>query len=301
MEAAARQPSAPERAFARWTPFIVWTPYAGLGAALLWSWRYGVQPVHLWTCAVGYLVTLAGVEAGFHRHFAHQAFKASPWVRFGLGVAGSMAAQGPLIYWLSNHIRHHALADRPGDPHSPNLHGPGAAAGLRGFLHAHTGWILHVDLAESYRYMPTSCVKDRVVKIVNRYFLVWMFLGLMLPTAVCGLWLGSWSGALGGLLWGGLVRILLVNQAVFLVNSVCHLYGDRPFPGKDSSTNVGWLSLFTLGGSYHNNHHAAPASPRTSEHWWQPDPSYWLIATLEVLGLAWELKQPRRKPAAATE
>jgi stearoyl-CoA desaturase (delta-9 desaturase) len=282
--------SKPEQAFARWTPWIVWMPWLGLPLALAWSARFGFGAPEAWTLAVGYVVTLAGVEIGFHRHFAHQAFLAHPLLRQVLGIAGSMAAQGPLTYWVSNHLRHHALADGPGDPHSP--HHPEAR--LRGLVHAHTGWILDVDLEQSYAYMPPACARDPVMKSVNRLFLVWLVAGLTLPALIVGLARGSLAGAISGFLWGGLVRILLVDQAVFVVNSVGHRFGRRRFATRDRSTNSLWLSLVTLGGSWHNNHHAAPASAKNGAVWWELDPSWWLIAALEAVGVVWNVRRSRR-------
>lgn len=273
-----------ERAFAQWTPWIVWAPLAGSASALLWAWKYGFHAIYLWVTLIGYAVTMIGVEIGFHRHFAHRSFRAHAALRIALGVAGSMAMQGPLIYWLSNHLRHHAHADAEGDPHSP----------ARGLLHAHVGWIFGVDLAESYRYMPVSCTKDRVIRWTNRAF-VWIAVsGILLPAAVAAALTRDVQIAVGAALWGGFVRIVLVNQVVFAVNSLCHTFGARPNTTGDRSTNLAWLALPTLGGSYHNNHHAAPASATTSRRMTEIDPSFWLIRIWEMSGLAWDVRRPRR-------
>jgi len=67
---------------------------------------------------------------------------------------------------------------------------------------------------------------------------------------------GSWLGFLKGLVWGGLVRMFVLNQVTNIVNSLGHTFGKRPFATGDKSTNQGWLALLTVGGSWHNNHHA---------------------------------------------
>jgi stearoyl-CoA desaturase (Delta-9 desaturase) len=80
--------------------------------------------------AVFYLLTLTGITVGYHRHFTHRSFKTGRSVRIMLAVLGGMALQGPIITWVADHRRHHAFADKEGDPHSPWLFGktPGAVA-----------------------------------------------------------------------------------------------------------------------------------------------------------------------------
>jgi stearoyl-CoA desaturase (delta-9 desaturase) len=88
------------------------------------------------------LVTQLGVTVGFHRLFTHRSFETARAIRVALGIAGSMAAQGPLLFWVSEHREHHQKSDSAGDPHSPHLEGEAALTGLRGFWHAHVGWML---------------------------------------------------------------------------------------------------------------------------------------------------------------
>ena len=68
--------------------------------------------------------------------------------------------------------------------------------------------------------------------------------------------------ALTGLLWGGGVRMLVVHHVTYSINSLCHFFGRRDFETGDESRNLAWLSLFTFGESWHNNHHAFPTSAR---------------------------------------
>ena len=94
--------------------------------------------------AVMYLITALGVEAGLHRYFTHRSFEASEPVKVFLGVAGSMAAQGPVIFWVANHRLHHAFADTDRDPHSPRPQGPGIRGRAKGLWHSHVGWLFDV-------------------------------------------------------------------------------------------------------------------------------------------------------------
>ena len=79
-----------------------------------------------------YLLTGFGVTVGFHRCLTHRSFTARPALRVALAVAGSMSFQGDVIGWVATHRRHHAVPDRPGDPHSPYRYGTGPAGQLRG-------------------------------------------------------------------------------------------------------------------------------------------------------------------------
>ena len=116
--------------------------------------------------------------------------------------------------------------------------------------------------------------------------------GLCLP-ALAGLALeGSWRGALGGFLWGGLVRNFLSSNSTWSLNSFCHYFGARPFATRDRSTNNAWLALPTLGESWHNNHHAHPSSAAHGLRWWQLDLNYAFIRGLEMVGLATDVKRP---------
>ncbi len=126
---------------------------------------------------------------------------------------------------------------------------------------------------------------------------MWVALGLLLPTLLGGLISLSWSGAFLGLLWGGLARIFLVHHMTWSVNSVCHLWGGRPFRAHDESRNNLVFGVLALGEGWHNNHHAFPTSARHGLRWWQIDMSYWVIRGLALLGLAWNVKLPAGRTA----
>ena len=81
-----------------------------------------------------------------------------------------------------------------------------------------------------------------------------------MPAALGWLITGSYTGALTGLLWGGLVRVFLLHHVTWSINSVCHFFGRRRFATEDKSTNVWWLALPSFGEAWHHNHHAFPRS-----------------------------------------
>ncbi|MBW4696821.1 MAG: acyl-CoA desaturase [Aphanocapsa lilacina HA4352-LM1] len=260
------------------------------------------QPLRLLDVALllgMYVLTVFGLEVGYHRHFAHGAFKASPPVRVSLAVLGGMAASGPLVYWAATHRLHHHFPDEPGDPHSPYLKADRPLGRLPGLWHAHTGWMLDSEITNC-ALLARDLLRDLDVSRLSRRYYLWVLLGLLLPALVGGLASATWMGALQGLLWGGMVRIFLVHQLyIGALNSVCHLLGDRPFATGDLSTNNAWLALPTLGESWHNNHHAFCSSAVTGLEWWQIDPSGWCIRLLAAVGLVWEVKIPSQATIAA--
>ena len=98
-------------------------------------------------------------------------------------------------------------------------------------------------------------------------------------------------GVLSGLLWGGLARIFLVHHVTWSINSICHLWGSRPFKTGDQSRNNFVFGALGLGEGWHNNHHAFPTSARFGLRWWQVDLGYWFIRALALFGLASRIKQ----------
>jgi stearoyl-CoA desaturase (Delta-9 desaturase) len=241
-------------------------PFLATVVAIVQLWQWAVSWSDLILLVALYVPISLGVTAGFHRMLTHRSFRAHPVVRGALLVCGSMAVQGPAITWAANHLRHHALADKPGDPHSP----------VEGLVHAHLGWLLGEKNADPGRYCR-HLLNDPVVVFVDRTSVLWVALSLLIPFAI-----GGWTG----LLWGGLVRIFLVHHITWSVNSVCHTFGRRAFETTDRSRNQWMVGLLALGEGWHNNHHAFPRSAVHGLDRWQFDLSAWLITTLERLRLA---------------
>jgi stearoyl-CoA desaturase (delta-9 desaturase) len=260
-------------------------PVLGVAAAGVLLWGRGFGWLELGLLAVMYLLSGLGVTVGFHRLFTHKAFQTTRPVRAVLGVLGSMAFEGPLLSWVARHRLHHQHSDGPDDPHSP--HGRG---GLRGFFHAHVGWAFAPDPADLERYAG-DLARDPLLRAVSALFPLWAGLGLAVPAAI-GYAADGWPGALAGFVWGGLVRVFLIHHATWSVNSVCHLWGSRPYRADDESRNNVVVGVMALGEGWHNNHHAFPSSARHGLAWWQLDVSYVLIRAMAVCGLAWRVRVP---------
>ncbi len=274
------------------TGVVTVVPFLALGVVAWQLWSSLLHPSDLIVLAIMYASTCLGITVGFHRLFTHRSFKTTPAVRGVFAALGSMAIEGPVISWVSDHRKHHAFSDQEGDPHSPHLHGHGVKGAMQGLLHAHVGWIfLHDQRGSHDRYAP-DLQDDPVVAFVNRTFLFWVLLGLAIPFGLGWLIGGSLTTALTGLLWGGAVRMLLLHHTTYSINSICHVFGRKAYETGDESRNVGWLALFSMGESWHNNHHAFPTSAHHGLRWYQVDLSALLIRGLERAGLAWDVVRP---------
>ncbi|MDP9187837.1 MAG: acyl-CoA desaturase, partial [Actinomycetota bacterium] len=240
--------------------------------------------------AVFYVATTFGVTVGLHRLFTHRSFKAGPKTRAVFAVLGSMAIEGPVISWVADHRKHHACSDQEGDPHSPHVgHGDGVIGALKGLFHAHLGWLfIHTQRGSKERFAP-DLLRDPVVSFVNRTFFFWAILSLLLPFAAGYALGGTLDAALAALLWGGAVRVFLLHHATYSINSICHVFGTRPYETGDESRNFALLALPTMGEAWHNNHHAFPTSARHGLRSREPDPSAAVINAMEKLGLAWDV------------
>ena len=249
-----------------------------------------------------WLLTGLGISAGYHRLFCHRSFKTTAPVRVVLAVLGSMAALGGVISWVAMHRRHHQCADRDGDMHSPNLHGSRTYGCILGFIHAHLTWMIKHDYPNVSHYAP-DLLRDKAVVSTARHYRWWVLLGLVLPAAIDGCARGTWNAALDGFLWGGVVRMFVVAQAISALNSVLHTMGSKPFHLRenpsDNSRNSWLLGVLIWGEGWHNNHHAFPDSASFGLKWYRVDLSYWLILLLQALGLAWDVRVPAETRIAA--
>ena len=266
-------------------------PLLALLAAVPVAWGWGLSWLDLGLALGFYCLTGLGVTVGLHRYFTHGAFKANRGLRIALAVAGSLAFQGPVTKWVADHRRHHAFSDKAGDPHSPWAFGTSPAALARGFVHAHIGWIFGRQRTNAARFAP-DLLADRDIRMVDRMFLPLAAASLLLPALIGGLVTMSWWGALTAGFWAGLVRIALLSHVTWSVNSICHIFGDRPFLSRDRSTNVWPLAVLSFGESWHNLHHADPTSARHGVQRGQIDSSARLIWFFEKLGWARDVRWP---------
>ncbi len=282
------------------TGIVTGVPFLALGLVGWQLWESALHWHDLLVLAIVYVVTGLGITVGFHRLLTHRAFETKRWLRGVLAACGSAAIEGPVISWVADHRKHHAFADREGDPHSPHVdHGAGWRGALRGLAHAHVGWLfIHTQRGAKDRFAP-DLMNDPVIKFVDRTFVLWVALGLAVPFGLGFAIGGDLHAGLTGLLWGGAVRILLLHHVTYSINSLCHFFGRRRFVTDDQSRNLFWLAPLSFGESWHNNHHAFPTSARHGLRAWELDISALVIRGLELTGLAWNVQRvsPQRQLA----
>jgi stearoyl-CoA desaturase (delta-9 desaturase) len=257
-------------------------------AAIPWV---GFHAIDFLMLVVMYALTMTGVAVGFHILLSHRGFEAPSAVRVTLAILGSMAGQGPPLYWATNHRLHHGSSDGEGDLHSPWVEADGRALSrLRGLWHAHVGWMFDHAPANPLRFSK-DLLRNAALTRTSQLYYLWLVLGVVLP-ALAGLALAGLRGLFSGLVWGGLARMCLVQHATFAGNSICHFLGEHTYDTGDRSTNVLWLTIPTWGGAMHNTHHAFPSSPVVGFRWWHLDLGGWIVCGLERLGLAASLRVP---------
>jgi stearoyl-CoA desaturase (delta-9 desaturase) len=265
-------------------------PFVAFLAAIPLLWNEWVGPLDLALLVVMYFLSAGGITVGFHRLLTHRSFQTFKPAEYAFAIFGSMAVEGPVIGWVSDHRRHHAFADEEGDPHSPHIGEDGEeAATLRGLWHAHLGWLFDHPTAEGAEKYAPDLLEDRGMRFISRWFPLWVTLGLAIPFVIGWAVTGTLTAGLEALFWAGLVRIFLVHHVTFSINSICHFFGRRRFETDDESTNVFWLAIPSLGESWHHNHHAFPRSATHGLRWWEVDIGGLIVRAMKRLGLAWNV------------
>lgn len=273
---------------------VMLVPLAGFVIALQRTLTGCLSTTDIVLFGAFYFLHMGGITIGFHRYLAHKTFHTSIFFEGLLLICGSMAAQGPIMFWITTHRRHHTYSDQQGDPHSPNLHGPGLLGRLRGIWYAHMPWMLAKNVS-SWSFFAPDVLSNRRVFFYHRTYVLWIALGLVLPAAIGGVIGSTWNAAFNGFLFGGLARIFIANQAAWCVGSVCHMIGRKPFKTDDNSANNWTVAILTFGEGLQNNHHAFPGSYRHGVTWWEPDLSGWLLTGMGKLGMVWNLRSPDQK------
>ncbi len=289
------------------TLIAVIVPPLGILSAMGVLWGVAFHWVDLLLLAGFYVLCAFGTTIGFHRYFTHRGFETRKPLEALLAILGCMTMQGPLTQWVTDHRKHHALSDQPGDPHSPHVgHEEGAWGAVRGFVHAHVGWLFDNLGMERGQEYGKDLYENRLVRSIDRLYFLWVAITLGLPFLI-GYAVGGTVGAgFEALVWGGLIRIFLYQHATFSVNSICHMFGRKDYRSRDEARNNWVVALLVFGEGWHNNHHAFPASARHGLRRWQIDVSWWVIRGLEKLRLVWNVKVPdadqlvrrRAQPAA---
>jgi stearoyl-CoA desaturase (delta-9 desaturase) len=220
------------------------------------------------------------ITAGYHRLWAHRAYDAHPVLKIFYLIFGSMALENSALMWCSGHRTHHLhVDDNDRDPYSAG----------RGFWFSHIGWML--------RYYPSGnpdfsnardLERDKLLAFQHRHYVTIAVVVNFGLTLLAGLWVGDvW----GTLIVAGFLRVVLSHHFTFFINSLAHMWGTRPYSDASSARDNGAIALLTWGEGYHNFHHSFAHDYRNGVRWWQWDPTKWMLASLQVVGLTRRLKR----------
>ena len=220
-----------------------------------------------------------GITMGYHRLFAHKAYKTNNFVEWVLMIFGSMALENTILKWCSDHRIHHTKAETKEDPYSIT----------EGFWHAHIGWIVKNVPEENNRVRGVKdLTKKRAVIFQNKYYFgIGILFGFIIPLII-GFFYGR---PVGAFLWAGFLRLTIVHHATFFINSMCHYFGKRTHDIKSTARDSWIVSWFTFGEGYHNYHHKFQWDYRNGVKWFAYDPSKWIIKGLSLIGITYDLKK----------
>jgi stearoyl-CoA desaturase (delta-9 desaturase) len=244
-----------------------------------------------------------GVTVGNHRLLTHKSFKCKRWVKNTLQIMAGSAVQGANDVWIAVHRIHHLFSDEEGDPHSPHVDPVGKPWGSAwaGKKHAHFWWFLNEYPREQLDKAVPRELEDPTFMWINNRWKLWSTLSFVIPAFVGGVYFHLIGGSI---LWGILEGLLasgaslfFVGHSTFSINSVCHLIGERPYESTDEARNVPLLAYFTLGESYHHNHHVWEWMAFHGMGWYR-DPSEMFIRVMMFFGWAWDPKMPTPKQIA---
>jgi stearoyl-CoA desaturase (delta-9 desaturase) len=257
--------------------FLILTPIIGVVGTAVYTYSHGF---HLWMplLTLGmYMAVGISICAGYHRFFSHKSYEASRPVQVFYAVFGAMAAQNSILWWSASHRIHHKYVDREWDPYSIR----------RGFWWAHIVWIFYRHQPPEVETTAADLLRNPVVLWQNRWYrLILLAGGFGLPVVI-----GAMFGdPIGGLLWGGFLRLAVIHHTTFFVNSLAHYVGTPTYNAEVSARDNWGVALLTLGEGYHSFHHRFPADFRNGIRWYHWDPAKWFIAVLRTLGLASNLR-----------
>lgn len=260
--------------------FLVVTLLTALIGTPIYFAHYGFDPVIIGMFFVFFIATGMSITLGYHRLFAHKAFQAKKPVKLFTLLFGAAAFEDSALDWASDHRIHHKHVDKDDDPYDIS----------KGFFWAHMGWIFFKLYPRELNNV-NDLRKDPLVMWQHRYHhIIGVTVGIILPTLIGAIYNGA-EGALGGFLVGGITRLVAVQHCTFLINSLCHTMGSRPYDSKTSARDHWFMAIFTFGEGYHNYHHSFQHDYRNGVKPWQFDPTKWTIWTLEKLGLASDLRR----------
>ena len=223
-----------------------------------------------------FIISGIGITVGYHRLWCHRTYEATPLLQWILMLFGSSAGQGDAIWWCKTHRTHHRNEDKLTDPYSIT----------KGFLFAHVGWLCqHPDKDTQEEIAKTEIIdltNNNILVFQEKYYkILWLATSMILPILITKIWNETFTNAF----FSTLIRIVLSLHATWCVNSLAHMYGDKPYNSEIEPAENLFVSLITFGEGWHNFHHTYPKDYRASESS-KYNPSTTFIDYMTYLGLA---------------
>jgi stearoyl-CoA desaturase (delta-9 desaturase) len=268
--------------------FLTLTPISAFLLLGFYLYMYEVTWPFALLFVVFYSATAMSITAGYHRLWSHKAYDAGPVLRFFYALFGAAAFQNSIYKWSVDHRLHHRHVDTDLDPYSIS----------KGFFYAHVGWMISKQSWPAHaKAYGRDLERDKIVMWQDRHYVpIAIVMSFFLPTAI------GWAmgNALGGLVFGGLLRMVALHHGTFLINSACHFWGSRPYTVDNTARDNLVLAFLTFGEGYHNFHHLFANDYRNGIRWYHWDPTKWLIKVSNWMGLSYNLRQtPEAKIHAA--
>jgi stearoyl-CoA desaturase (Delta-9 desaturase) len=259
--------------------FLFGTPFLSIVLLITYLNTEAFNPGFIWLFFAFYIITGIAMTGGYHRLYSHRAYKASKPLELFYLLFGAAALQNSVLFWADDHRRHHLYVDTDGDPYNAK----------RGLWFSHMAWVLYKD---SYKERNEANVPDltrnKLIMWQHKYY--WplaVLMGFGLPTLI-GYFMGS---AFGGFIFGGILRVVVVHQLIFLINSFAHYWGTQNYSDENTARDNSILAVLTYGEGYHNFHHVFEADYRNGVRWFNWDPTKWFIGAMSFFGLAHELRR----------
>lgn len=242
---------------------------------------WGAVAVFLVFCAI---TLCTGHSVGYHRRLVHRSFKCSKWLERILVWMGAIVGMGGPLWTIRTHDT------RDWAQRQPKCHD--FLAHRRGLL-KDGWWNLHCRLVfdNPSGFDPgPGIADDRFYQFLER---TWMW--HQVPIGLILFMFGGWPWVV----WGVFVRVAACTTMHWFISYFAHTRGPQTWTVDGAGVqahNVPIAAIPTMGESWHNNHHAFPASARHGLYPRQPDAGFRFIQLLEMLGLAWDIQTPDKLP-----
>jgi len=241
-------------------------PLQFIGVWALYCIFSGSAPDYWWIgTLIGFIcMKMIGIGAGYHRLFSHKGFEVSKLMKRFILWCGVISGQGSPILWVAIHRGgHHRYSDTEKDPHSPK----------DGFWHSYILWMIKLKEGDVNPKGAVDLLRDPDMIFAHKHYHLILWLS---HAALALINFDLWLYTMG-------LPAFLTLHAFCMQTSVVHYtkLGYKNYETKDDSMNVPWLWILTQGECWHNNHHGDAKNPNYGgRHWWELDPTFWIINLL---------------------